>query len=94
MSDNYGFEGAVPPNVSVSDNIAKARAYQATHTTKETLLWFYEHVRNNRDAHLPQSESMDCKQIDRKYADFGNFNYGAVGHALGFSDDMLEYAAG
>lgn len=29
-----------------------------------------------------------------KYEDFGNFNYGAVGAAAGYSTDVLEHMAG
>jgi hypothetical protein len=37
---------------------------------------------------------MDYKQLDSKYAEFGNFNYGAVGYALGFSAAVLMLMAG
>ncbi|MEO8122153.1 MAG: polymorphic toxin type 44 domain-containing protein, partial [Rhodoferax sp.] len=90
----FGYVGPVPTGVSVSDNVARAQAYQNTHTPAETLQWFYEAFRNNKDDHLPQSDSMDYKQIDQAYADFGNFNYGVVGKALGFPDWVLEYGAG
>ena len=64
MTNNYGFTGAVPPGASVADNIFRATQYQATHTPQETFDWFYEHVRNNKDGHLPPNESMDYKQIE------------------------------
>lgn len=94
MSDNYSFQGDAPPGVSVADNVFIATQYQATHTPQETFNWFYEQVRNNKDGHLPTSQSMDYKQIDSKYADFGNYNYGAVGRSLGIPDIVLEYGAG
>jgi hypothetical protein len=103
-SDNtYGFSGAIPPGVSIQANIDRAFAYQQTHSVEETITWFNDTVRSNRDGHLSPELSMDYKQLDRAtrapgteslYADFGNFNYGAVGRALGFSDEMLGYAAG
>ena len=37
---------------------------------------------------------MDYKQIDPQFADFGNFNYGVIGKALGFPDWVLKNAAG
>ena len=95
MSENkFSFDGYIPPGVSVQNNIDRALAFKDSHTVQETLNWFYETVRNNKDQHLPQSESMDYKQIDPVYQDFGNFNYGAVGSALGYSDIFLRDGAG
>jgi Ca2+-binding RTX toxin-like protein len=94
MADNYGFTGDVPPGVSVSDNVARAKEYQKTHTSEETFNWFFDTVKNNSDGHLSQDLSMDYKQIDSRYENFGNFNYGAIGKALGYSDAMLLYGAG
>jgi len=74
-TSNYGFSGDVPEGVSVEQNVQIAQEYQKTHTPAETLQWFFDTVRNNKDGHLPTSESMDYKQTDPKYADFGNFNY-------------------
>lgn len=50
------------------------------------LLWFYDQVHNKGP--------WDYKQLDPDYADFGNFNYGATGAALGLSQDTLLRAAG
>jgi len=36
----------------------------------------------------------DYKQLGDEYQDFGNYNYGVVGRACGFSDDTLKKAAG
>ncbi|MBL8328769.1 MAG: hypothetical protein JNJ71_07940 [Rubrivivax sp.] len=94
MDANYGFLGAVPPGVSITSNIDRALQYKANHTPYETFVWFYEQVRNNRDRHLPLDTSMDYKQIDPGYADFGNFNFGAVGNALGIPSAILQYGAG
>lgn len=92
--ENYGFNGDVPVGVSVQQNIARALDYQSTHTAYETAAWFYETVRNNRDSHMSQGLSMDYKQIDKKYEDFGNYNYAVVGKALGYADGVLRAAAG
>lgn len=94
LDSNYGFTGAIPPGITVEGNVIRAQNYQNTHTPIESFLWFHEVFRNNLDRHLPLSESMDFKQIDREYAPFGNFNYGVVGRAIGIPQWMLEYAAG
>jgi Ca2+-binding RTX toxin-like protein len=93
-SDNFDFTGLAPIGVNVKDNIARALEYQKNHTSKETWDWFINVVRNNADGHLPASVSMDYKQINPLYADFGNYNYGAVGKALGYSDFILKLGAG
>ncbi len=48
--------------------------------------FFYHQVRNG--------SLWDYKQLDPKYADFGNYNYGATGAALGIPSDVLLRAAG
>lgn len=37
---------------------------------------------------------LDYKQQGKQFEDFGNFNYGVVGAALGFDKDLLLRAAG
>jgi hypothetical protein len=92
---NFGFQGAVPPGVYVSDNIARALDYQRTHTSEETFNWFFDHVRNNRGERIMSKwESLDYKQINSDFADFGNFNYGAVAAALGISETVATCGAG
>lgn len=52
-----------------------------------TYAWFYQQVR----LHGP----WDYKnQRGRQYANFGNFNYGAVGQAAGIPEEVLLRAAG
>lgn len=92
--ENLGFSGMAPTNTTVEANVAIAVAYQSTHTTEQTYQWFKDHMRNNSDDHLPWDQSMDYKQLDPMFADFGNFNFGAVGKALGYSEALLKYAAG
>jgi hypothetical protein len=94
MSANYGFTGPVPEGVSIEENIIRVQEYQKTHTPKETHDWFIETFRNNKDGHLPASESMDYKQIDPKYADFGNFNYGVITQALNIPESVALFGAG
>jgi hypothetical protein len=75
-----------PKDADVDANIAKARAMREVLTPPLNLLWFYEQVHNRAP--------WDYKQVHKDYADFGNFNYGATGTALGLSQDTLLRAAG
>ena len=92
--ENFGYSGPAPTGASIQNNVTIAIQYQSTHTPSETVAWFYEVVRNNKDGHLPPNVSMDYKQIDPEYADFGNYNYVVVGKALGFPDWVLKHGAG
>ena len=69
----------VPGDACLEDNIDKVRKNYWN-------IWFYNQVRNKGP--------WDYKQIDKKYADFGNFNYGATGHAFGYPDAVLRRMAG
>lgn len=88
------FSGPIPPGFDADSNIQLAKQYAATHTPNEVVDWFNHMVRNNSDQHLPQSVSWDFKQIDSKYADFGNFWYGFAGKIIGISDTALKLGAG
>ena len=69
-----------PLGVDIDANIREAKS-------RWNPFWFYNQVRN--------SGPWDYKQLDKeKYEDFGNFHYGAVGAAMGFSDTTLLNAAG
>jgi hypothetical protein len=93
MADiNLGYTGDIPTSASVQDNINSALQYKSTHNAWETLIWFKSMVQNGGD--------WDYKQIGKvegqpsPYENFGNFNYGAVGAALGIPDFILQSAAG
>ena len=78
-NENFGYAGGpIPSGASVAGNVAYAMAYQATHTKEETILWFRQQVQNKG--------IWDYKQNWKEYENFGNFNYGAVGTALGMSE--------
>lgn len=92
--ENYSFDGNAPLGISIQNNVDRASEYQRTHTPAETAEWFYQVFRNNHDQHLSVNESMDYKQIDKAYADFGNYNYGVVSKTLGLPDWIALYGAG
>ncbi|MEM7482379.1 MAG: polymorphic toxin type 44 domain-containing protein [Acidobacteriota bacterium] len=50
------------------------------------VFWFRDQVRNKGP--------WDYKQQGRQYEDFGNFNYGATGRALGLPERLLLREAG
>jgi hypothetical protein len=95
---NFGFKGAIPPagytTASILQNVNEAVAYRNTHTQAETVQWLYTRFRNNLDHHAPDDWSWDYKQIDKKYEDFGNYNYGVVMKAVGLTDRAMYYGAG
>ncbi|MEH5010239.1 polymorphic toxin type 44 domain-containing protein [Phytobacter diazotrophicus] len=51
-----------------------------------TYYWFYQKVRNKGPR--------DYKQFDPYWAAFGNFNFGATGHAAGIPAEILLMGAG
>lgn len=74
-----------PPGVSVTSNMMIARFHHGPSAL--TYLWFYKQVRG----HGP----WDYKnQLGRKYENFGNFHYGAVGVAAGIKPEVLLRGAG
>jgi hypothetical protein len=77
---NSGGSIAIPPGVSLDKNIDEASQHSPYGT------WFYTQVRNKRP--------WDYKQQGSQYQDFGNFNYGATGYAVGYSQDTLDRMAG
>jgi hypothetical protein len=89
------FSGPIPGHASIENNIRVAMEYRDSHPNLlDRLQWFREMVKPNKDRHLPISQSWDYKQIDKKYADFGNYNYGVTGIALGIPAELLTISAG
>jgi hypothetical protein len=72
---------AYPPYTDVNANITTAKSIG-----EGGVLWFYNQVRNKG--------TWDYKQLDKNYENFGNFNYGATGAAIGFSNQVLLRMAG
>lgn len=70
---------ASPPGTSIDANIKQAReAFDP--------LWFVSMVAKNKP--------WDYKTKDKKYENFGNFNYGATALAFGFKEEWALRAAG
>jgi hypothetical protein len=76
----------IPPSANLDENIRQSESVRALLSPEESILWFYSQVHNGGP--------WDYKKKARKYADFGNFNYGATGAALGISDATLLRMAG
>lgn len=88
MSDpTLGFP--VPTGHSVTQNIQTAQTATAGMDAAQKMIWFFDQVRQGGD--------MDYKQLTpdkRYYEDFGNYNYGAVGRAIGIPSIVLDIGAG
>lgn len=80
-----------PPGVSVDDNMLRARQIQEALSggmlPSDPSYGMMAHW-------FSPGHEMDYKQHGEQYRDFGNFNYGAVGSALGLTPYMLHGAAG
>jgi hypothetical protein len=70
----------IPPGVDIEQNLKDAESH------KFNFIWFYHQVRNKGP--------WDYKQLGEKYANFGNFKFGAAGKAAGFSEATLLRTAG
>jgi hypothetical protein len=73
---------AVPPNVSVQQNMQNAAAHSPD------PFWFYNQVNDGGP--------WDYKRLtpDQRFAPYGNFNYGATGAAFGWPQGILDRLAG
>lgn len=67
-------------------NEARFRNVGKNMATPTTYYWFYQKVRN--------CGLWDYKQRNRAWADFGNFNFGSTGYAVGIPIDILLMGAG
>ena len=78
-----------PPDVYIDGNIRRAEQHRPAGpiTAYDAANWFKSMVTHKAE--------WDYKRIDRvKYEDFGNFNYGATGAAVGFGLVTLHSEAG
>jgi hypothetical protein len=77
--DSFSLIPTHPPGADVDANMKEAASFSNPFA-------FRDAVKNKG--------RWDYKQQGKQYAHFGNFNYGATGHARGFSDDVLLKMAG
>lgn len=75
-----------PPGSCVEMNIWAAKYQVGVVLGPTDAAWFFGMVRNGGP--------WDYKQQGRRYQDFGNFNYGAVGYAIGIPETVLLRGAG
>ncbi|MDC0669152.1 PAAR-like protein [Nannocystis radixulma] len=75
----------MPPGVDLEANLRQAANLRGL-PMEARLLWFYEQVKNGGP--------WDYKQRGAQYEDFGNYNYGATGQALGIPSQVLRRMAG
>lgn len=88
QSDSHAADIEVPnapPGVNIDDNIREAFQHDAYSIHGD--LWFLDQVN--------YGHPWDYKTLSlKKYEEFGNFNYGATGAAMGYSEDTLLRMAG
>lgn len=86
--DEYDLNAmAVPPGVDLESNVAEA----SKHRFALEPLWFYNQVKTNGPWDFKNKFKGD---EGKKYVDFGNYHYGAVGRAAGVPEEVLERLAG
>jgi len=90
LEDHANPVPAAPPGVSVDKNIERAEKLMGGLTvTNPQIVAMSEMMRL-----FPSGREMDYKKNGHQYRDFGNFNYGAFGAALGLSPGLLHGGAG
>ena len=89
------YNGAIPNGASVEANIREMHEYFANHTYEQTLYYFYQKVRAGGEwDYKRQDKEAMANGTKSKYEDFGNYNYGAVGRAIGLPTSILLSGAG
>jgi hypothetical protein len=82
----------VPPRADVDMNIREAETHRLN------LPWFYRKVHGtgpwDYKHGAPREPAGNAESPPNPYEDFGNYNYGATGAALGLSPELLFRAAG
>jgi|GEM_PF-3410490 len=92
--NNICFVPTAPSGVSVNTNIKFLKVFHLFGVVNIPV--FYEMVRNKGPMDYKQQAQnvSDGQSIGSPYADFGNFNYGAVGAAMGIPKSILLRGAG
>jgi hypothetical protein len=86
-----------PPDVSINENIRTAQRHRPVgpYTMNVEAQWFNNQVKAGGPwDYKKYDKSYNPKTQNSKYEDFGNFNYGATGAAIGFTSGQLERMAG
>mgnify|MGYP000378991915 CR=1 FL=1 len=76
-----------PPKVCLTYNMWLASSRVGSVLGPSDYLWFYDQVKSTGPWNYKKSVSKD-------FEDFGNFNYGATGTAMGVPENVLLRAAG
>jgi hypothetical protein len=88
-----------PSEANIDENIRTARRHgemvRGPYTAYREATWLIDQVKAGAPwDYKKYDKSYDPKTQNSKYEDFGNFNYGATGAALGLSSGQLERMAG
>jgi RHS repeat-associated protein len=88
-----------PPDVSIDENIRTARRHgqvaKGPFTAYSQGTWLMDQVKAGAPwDYKKYDKNYDPKAQHSIYEEFGNFNYGATGAALGLTSDQLERMAG
>ena len=92
-----------PPGVNILENIATSQERADDSLTNITggvnlnpgdYVWFYETVRNGGVWDYKQQNAVYPDWLFGSFEDFGNFNFGATGRALGIPRSVLLRGAG
>lgn len=89
------YNGEIPNGASVEANIREMQEYSKTHGYDQTLYYFYLKVKGGGEwDYKRQDKEAMANHTKSKYEDFGNYNYGAVGKAIGLPTSVLLSGAG
>lgn len=83
--DSLGLAETAPQNVPKSVDIKVNMALASAHSPN--IFWFHSQVKGGGQWDFKRGGN-------RQFQDFGNFHYGAVGTAFGFSQNVLLKEAG
>ncbi|NOT83335.1 MAG: hypothetical protein HOP02_00845 [Methylococcaceae bacterium] len=79
---------------SAATNAATAVSATAGMNAAQKMVWFYNQVRADGDMDYKSIKTYPDYAGSQASQDFGNFNYGVVGDALGIPPWLLDVAAG
>jgi Bacterial toxin 44 len=87
-----------PTEADINANIDRAKRHipDGPLTAIDSATWFRDMVQGKGSTaqKVKDGDSWNYKKLGSQYEDFGNFNYGATGRAIGFSEYQLQTEAG